>query len=71
VRIYWDPLEGKAIWNDHGHGGPMQRDLGNNLGPMRVQETLMVPWYLVNQWLDLETQYFPKTRELRINANYR
>jgi hypothetical protein len=69
VHIQWDPLLEKALWNDHGHGGALTSGRTEEPDPIMMKGVLMAPLRLLNQTLDLEIQYFPKTRTLRINGN--
>jgi hypothetical protein len=69
VHVQWDPLSQTAVWNDHGHGGVLTSGRTEEPDPIMMKGVLMAPLRLLNQTLDLEVQYFPKTRELRVNGN--
>jgi hypothetical protein len=69
VHVQWDPVLEKAVWNDHGHGGVLTSGRTEEPDPILMKGVLMAPLRLLNQTLDLEVQYFPKTRALRINGN--
>jgi hypothetical protein len=66
VHILWDPVTQQITWN----GGSLVSDRAEEPGPMVFDGELMTPLNMINARLDLEIQYFPATREIRINTNY-
>jgi hypothetical protein len=67
VHILWDSDAGRATWND----GPLSSGRTEEPEPMMFGDELMTPLNMINARLDLEIQYFPATREIRINTNYK
>jgi hypothetical protein len=65
VHILWDPDAQRATWN----GGPLSAGRAEEPEPMMFDGELMTPLNMINARLDLEIQYFPATREIRINTN--
>jgi hypothetical protein len=67
VHILWDPVSQEITWN----GGPLADRRTEEPGPMVFDGELTTPLNMINARLDLEVQYFPATREIRINSNYK